>query len=218
MNCLGYNVADNFLYAATFNSAPYDLIRISAAGDCINMGSLNVTVSLNCGDVDENSHYWAAASGKQWIQIDLKPGSSTYGRTLNKATASPPRTVWDWAYIPKKGNFLWSLGYDSNNRKDTGGSNTYLMKFDRSLKTWTEVIKFGDIAGAGDTPRNGWGAVYASDDGFLYGSENASGEIWRFPVPNNGTGLPSGSPVKVSNGPASPGGNDGARCINAANI
>lgn len=213
MNAMGYNVADNFLYAATFDAAPYDLIRISGTGDCVNMGSLNISFTSTCGDVDENSQYWAARDGKDWIQVDLKPGSATYGQTITKGVASPSMYVIDWAYVPKKGNYLWGVGCESDTR-----ASTYLMRFDRTAKSWTTVVSFGDIAGTGGTSKNTWGAVYASDDGYLYGSENNSGEIWRFPLPNNGVGVPSGLPMKISTGPYSPGGNDGARCIKASNI
>lgn len=213
MNAMGYNVADNFLYAATFDAAPYDLIRISGTGDCVNVGSLNTSFTSTCGDVDENSQYWAARDGKDWIQVDLKPGSATYGQTITKGVASPSMYVIDWAYVPKKGNYLWGVGCESDTR-----ASTYLMRFDRTAKSWTTVVSFGNIAGTGGTNRNTWGAVYASDDGYLYGSENNSGEIWRFPLPNNGVGVPSGLPMRISTGPYSPGGNDGARCIKASNI
>lgn len=178
------------------------------------MGSLNVTFQSTCGEIDENSQYWASSSGKEWTQIDLKPGSATYGRTVTSGVASPTGTVADWAYVPKKGNFLWGLSYDSSN---PGSSNTYLLKFDRALKAWSTVSKLGDIAGSSSS-RNVWGAVYATDDGYLFGSENNSGEIWKFPIPDNGVGIPIGSPLKISNGPISTGGNDGARCIKASNV
>lgn len=214
MNAMGYNVGDNFLYATANDLKPYNLVRISGAGDCTVLGGLTISSAPNCGEVDENSQYWASASGQAWVQIDLKPGSTTYGRQVSNGVASPSGSVVDWAYVPKKGNFLWGLAYDSTS---PGSSSTYLLKFDRSSKTWSTVTKLGDIAGSSST-RNVWGAVYATDDGFLFGSENNSGEIWKFPIPDNGVGVPSGSPVKISNGPISSGGNDGARCIKASNI
>lgn len=217
INAMGYNVADNFLYAATITKAPYSLLRISGSGDLTNLGSLNITFMANCGDVDENSQYWGSTGGKDWTQVDLRPNSPTFGRTVTTGTATPAQGIIDWAYVPDAGNYLWSLGYDSTSRSQVKASNTYLLRFDRAAKSWTTVVKFGDIAGVGDGTRNAWGAVYASDDGYLYGSENFSGEIWRFPIPSNGTGAPTASPTKISNGPAATG-NDGARCINAANI
>ncbi|KAL1865915.1 hypothetical protein Daus18300_007027 [Diaporthe australafricana] len=217
INAIGYNVADNFLYAAAITKAPFNLLRISGSGDVTNLGSLNTTSAPNCGDVDENSQYWGSANGKEWTQVDLKPSSSTFGRTVIMGTAAPAQTIIDWAYVPNAGNYLWSLGFDSTSRGQGKVSNTFLLRFDRAAKSWATVVRFGDIAGVGDGTRNAWGAVYASDDGYLYGSENFSGEIWRFPIPASGIGAPTASPTKISNGPAATG-NDGARCINAANI
>jgi hypothetical protein len=204
INAMGYNVADNFLYAA-MGSTPSSLVRISSTGDSAVLGSLNVTTALNTGDVDQNSQYWASASGNQWIQVDLKPGSATFGKTVASGTSTAPYNVIDWAYVPGGGNFLYALG------NDLLMTNTFLMSWDLSAKTWQVLVNFNNVAGKGLLlNRNSWGAVYASSDGYLYGSENNSGEIWKFPLPSVGT-----TPTKVSTGPASSN-NDGARCINAA--
>ncbi|KAK7980533.1 hypothetical protein PG989_012990 [Apiospora arundinis] len=202
INAMGYNVGDNFLYGAIGQGASTNLIRIAATGDSTILGSLNVTVTLNAGDVDENNQYWATASGRQWIQVDLKPGSASFGKTVASGTANPQSTGRTCA---GGGNYLWGLAYNSGGL--TPNVNTYLQRFDRNAKTWTLFTDFGNIAG-----KNTWGAVYASDDVFLYGSENTSGEIWKFPLPANGT-----TAVKISNGPAASS-NDGARCIKAANV
>ncbi|KAI0002329.1 hypothetical protein F4779DRAFT_134189 [Xylariaceae sp. FL0662B] len=203
INAIGYNLGDNFIYGAIGNY-PSNLIRISASGDSNILGSLNLTSTtgnLNSGDVDENLQYWGTAGGKFWLQIDLKPGSATFGTTVANGTATFPNTVIDWAYVPGGGNYLYGLAYTSTNDR------TILARFDRTGHTWTSLTDFGRVAG-----QNTWGAVYASDDGFLYGSENNSGEIWKFPLPANGT-----TPVKISNGPKASG-NDGARCIKAHSV
>ncbi|KAK8025564.1 hypothetical protein PG990_003387 [Apiospora arundinis] len=189
INAMGYNVGDNFLYGAIGQGASTNLIRIAATGDSTILGSLNVTVTLNAGDVDENNQYWATASGRQWIQRHGEP--PVHADRLGVRAGG--------------GNYLWGLAYNSGGL--TPNVNTYLQRFDRNAKTWTLFTDFGNIAG-----KNTWGAVYASDDGFLYGSENTSGEIWKFPLPANGT-----TAVKISNGPAASS-NDGARCIKAANV
>ncbi|CAJ2505006.1 Uu.00g124000.m01.CDS01 [Anthostomella pinea] len=143
INAMGYNIADNFLYAAigTAPTTNLNLIRISADGTSNILGSLNVTYAVNSGDVDGNSQYWATAGGSQWLQVDLMPGSSTYGMTLANGDA-----LYALAYAPQ---------YTA----------TILVRFDRTTHVWTQLTNFGNIAG-----ENAWGAVYASDDGFLYGS------------------------------------------------
>lgn len=217
-NSAGHNVADNFIYACTFStSGNGELIRISGAGDCATLGTIEIS-NPTCGDVDENSQYWAAVDGKAFVQYDLRPGSANYSKLISKGTAAPDLYVIDWAYVPDKGNNLWGLGTEPGT---SVRATTSVVKFNGATKVWTTVKKFGDIAGltgGAANSRNTWGAIYATDDGFLYGSENNSGEIWRFPVPENGVGEPVGVPIKFSIGPPSAWGNDGARCINAASL
>ncbi|KAI1632951.1 hypothetical protein F4809DRAFT_655707 [Biscogniauxia mediterranea] len=201
INAMGYNVADNFLYAA-IGGAPGNLIRISATGDSVILGSLDLGTPVYAGDVDENSQFWINSAGRPWAQIDLRPGSPMFGATVARGVASlPGQTVIDWAYVPGGGDALYGLGHDAFY------SRTTLMRFDRTTHTWTALTDFGDIAG-----RNAWGAVYASDDGYLYGSEDTSGQIWRFPLPARGKRA-----VRISHGPASAS-NDGARCIRSENL
>ncbi|KAI1501373.1 hypothetical protein F5X99DRAFT_428502 [Biscogniauxia marginata] len=201
INAMGYNVGDNFLYAA-IGGVPGNLIRISASGDSAIVNSLNLTTAATAGDVDENSQYWVTSNGRQWSQIDLLPGSPTFGTTRDSGTAIlPEMTVIDWAYVPGGGNYLYGLGHNALY------ASTVLMSFDRATHTWSTLTDFGNIAG-----RNAWGAVYASDDGYLYGSENHSGQIWRFPLPGRGI-----TPVRISDGPQTVN-NDGARCIRAENL
>lgn len=211
---MGYNIADNLLYAAFTSARPCQILRIAGNGDAVSLGTIDVTgwASVNAGDVDENSQYWISDSGKSWMQIDMKPNSTNYGQSVRTGVAEPGNSlrVIDWAYVPGRGNFLWGLGYASANPNAT-----HLMQFNRTSGAWNNLANLGDIAGISTSARNAWGAVYASDDGFLFGSENNSGHIYKFSlVPVNGA-YPA--PVKISNGPTSSG-NDGARCINAANV
>lgn len=201
---MGYNLGDNYLYAAYGGNAP-TLLRIAGTGEAVSLGPLNVTTALNTGDVDENSQYWGSAGGAQWVQVDLRPGSPTFGRTVANGTASPQNGVLDWAYVPRGGDNLYGLGWNTL-------QGTVLMQFSRATKSWTTSTNYGQIVSSLLTGARNWGAVYASDDGFLYGSENGSGEIWRFSLPANGT-----TAVKVADG-IKASANDGARCIRARNL
>ncbi|KAF7532127.1 hypothetical protein G7054_g8228 [Neopestalotiopsis clavispora] len=209
---MGYNFADNYLYAS-IGTTGARLVRIAANGDTTLLSSFNITGGLNCGDVDENAVYWGSNGGALWIEVDLRPTSANFSRQINTGTAVPPYTVIDWAYVPGGGDALWGLGFDNSLGLALG--QTYLLRFDRTAHTWTRLTNFGQIANTLNTTAgtNAWGAVYASDDGYLYGSENNSGEIWRFPLP----GANTTAAVKISNGPKSSS-NDGARCIKAANV
>ena len=167
---------------------------------------------MNAGDVDENSHYWATDKGNKWVQIDLKPGSTTYGQTLSTGTVTkaPDSAVYDWAYVPGIPYYLYAIGYEYNLLGLF--TNTYLLQFDRRTKTWKTITNYGNIV-----PKllgsSTWGAVYASDDKALFASENESGVIWKFSLPESGsTTAKQMSPgLKAST-------NDGARCINARGL
>ncbi|KAI0156269.1 proline rich protein 5MeD [Pestalotiopsis sp. NC0098] len=206
---MGYNYADNYLYASI--GTPAKLLRIAADGSSTIVNSFNITGSLNCGDVDDEGYYWGSASGAYWTQIDLRPTSANFSRQVNNGTAVPPYSIIDFAYVPGGGDALYGLGFDSTLGLALG--QTYLVRFDRTTHIWTRETNFGQIASSVNATANAWGAVYASDDGYLFGSENNSGEIWRFPLP----GANTTAAVKVSNGPKSSS-NDGARCIKAANV
>ncbi len=207
INSMGYNVADNYLYATsqnTTNGVPgtAHLIRIAANGDSIIQQLLPSAVAYNTGDVDEQSQFWASNGGQTWIKLDLNPSSGTYGTIVDSgATVLTPFNIADWAYVPGNGDYLWGLA------SDTSLTFTFLVRFSRQTKSWTTLTNFGSIAGT-----QTWGAVYASADGYLYASENASGEIWRFPLPSSATQVVQ----QISNGPPSSS-NDGARCIDSEN-
>lgn len=131
--------------------------------------------------------------------MDLKPGSATFGKVVANGTATSPYRVIDWAYVPGGGNYLYALGYNVNQ-----ATSTYLQRFDRTTHSWTVLTDFGNIA------QNAFGAAYASDDGYLFGQENNSGGIYRFPLAGTAYALQAVGNTTKSN--------DGARCIKAQNI
>ncbi|KAI0162730.1 hypothetical protein BJ166DRAFT_497404 [Pestalotiopsis sp. NC0098] len=104
--------------------------------------SLNISATWypNVGDVDENSQFWASSQGNQWLQLDLKPGSPTWGRTVNNGSGLPPHIMLDWAYVPGTGNYLYGLSYDVKNTTLPDADNhVYLQRFERTTKTWSVV-------------------------------------------------------------------------------
>ncbi|KAM0275831.1 hypothetical protein ACHAQH_007376 [Verticillium albo-atrum] len=216
VNALGYNARDDYLYAIAQNGllSAISIIRINARGD-ISVAVPQVANKLallggfNAGDVDENSQYWVSTSGNDWYQYDFRPGSATYAQQIAYGNlpllSRPSQVIADWAYVPGGGDFLWAIA-------TAGGGRTVLMQFSRSTKRWTQVRDFGNIVGGTLLGQAVWGAVYASADGFLYGTENLTGQVWRFPVLSSATSatrLATGSPATL---------NDGARCLEAPNL
>lgn len=191
---MGFNSLDNFLYA-TYQGSPLQLIKIDGQGNVAYLGPLNTTSQYNVGDVDEQGHYWASLFGGRFQEVDVNPDSPTYLRTLASGTSNPPFNVGDWAYVPYGGDFLYAVGYNTT-------SQAILMRFSRTSYAWEVLNNYGNLAG-----NNNFGAIYADDNGDLFGSENTSGQIWRFPLSSNGTNA-----VFISKGPTSSQ-NDGARCI-----
>lgn len=203
INAMGYSLADNFLYAA-LSQSPYSLIRIAGNGDATTVASFNTTIAYNCGDIDDRSSYWATLYGGSWTQVDLLPGSATFGKLVANGTATSMPSgyrVYDWVYVPGGGDALYGIANPSD------GSRSVLMSFGRANKTWTQLTDFKHVAGS-----NQWGALYASDDGYLFGSENNAGVIWKFPLPFKGPSV-NATFVTTCN-PSSL--NDGARCLKAA--
>lgn len=191
INAIGYNALDNTLYGV-INKSPPEVIRIGADGTIVNARTLPAAAgAYNAGDVDENGDFWVAYAGTSWLQIRI----STLV-TIASGTATPPYGIYDWAYVPGGGNYLYGIGVD-----DKGA--TFLSRFDRTAHTWSVVgTGYGVIY-----PANGVvGAVYASQDGFLYGSENTGGKIYKFSLDGKTSTFITTGPTATSN--------DGAHCIN----
>lgn len=211
------------MYAA-LGATPGSLVRIAANGDAQTLGSLGLTAAVNTGDVDENGYFWAAADRKQWWQFDLRPGSATFSQAVATGTATgaaaPAYPILDWAYAPnpalastgQQNCCLYALGYDDTLNLGLIEHNTYLLQFNRTSKAWATLTNYGNLAGTILGGKSVWGAVYAADDGFIYSSENTSGELWRFPLSTAG----GAKPQKMATGPAS--NNDGARCMKAQGL
>jgi hypothetical protein len=190
INAIGYNVLDSFIYGYHIDTG---IIRISSSGAAQAVAAIP-SAAGNIGDVDTSGYYWLSSGGTDWWRIDLVPGSATYGKILANGTANNLGiSIADWAYVPSKGQYLWSVGVN------TTSSSTVLMRFDMSTHIFDIVTRYPTISATA------WGAVFAENNGTLFASDNGSGHIWQFP-------LSGGTPFKLSNGPISSS-NDGARCV-----
>ncbi|KAH7317166.1 hypothetical protein B0I35DRAFT_479932 [Stachybotrys elegans] len=201
INAIGYNRFDNFIYGILIGSSNSQVIRISASGDYTLLNLRLSSTSINSGDIDNQGHYWVTESGRDWWQIDLS-NSATFGTVLRSGTATlrpSANFIADWSYVPGGGDYLY--GVVSN------GDTSTLSRFSRTSFTWSSVRELGNVVGS-----NTWGALYSAADGTMYGGENTSGTIYKFPVaptPGNATFLSNIPPTSL---------NDGARCIDSANI
>ncbi|KAF2966838.1 hypothetical protein GQX73_g6769 [Xylaria multiplex] len=203
IDAIGYNTLDNYLYASDLVFDTAFLIKIGGTGAFTPVAELPLGPdgqNWNNGDFDENGHYWASYDGEAWIEVDVVPDSVTYGRVISSGIADPlDNKPMDWAYVPGgSSDYLWALGSSASYDR------TQLMFFDRVTHTWSLATDFGNVAG-----RNTWSAIYAGPNQSIIASEDVSGEVWSFPLPNT-----DGEATPLSKGPAA-GNNHGARCLHA---
>jgi len=203
VNAVGYNTLDNYIYG--WDGATGTVVRVGSDGALTSLGvpaGMNTSISYQVGDFDDAGHLYLQYGGSgtlQWYEIDLAPGSSTYGQVLSHGTATKPAAAptmpSDWTFV--NGAFYGAAGPTAT----TGAA--HLIKFVPSTNTTTDL---GALAGTG-AENSTYGAAYADASGNVYISNNTSGHIYRVNPTTKAT-------IKLSNGPSS-GGNDGARCATA---
>lgn len=221
VNALGYHSVQNYLYAVDYNSRPQNVIRIGAGGtaEVFAEASIAATVTNNqpllIGDIDGNQQYWLGHSaGLGYVKLDLNAESETYGTVVASGApaAALPYPIGDWAYIPAYPDALFALGQEivpAGTLVLLPSYNTHLMLFNTTTFTWANVATFAGISGGvtGVLGEAQWGSVYSANDGNVYGTEQNSGLLWRFPIAGGNAALVSLGAIPL-NGDAI----DGARC------
>ncbi|POR35604.1 Uncharacterized protein TPAR_04202 [Tolypocladium paradoxum] len=189
INSLGYNAKENYMYGTQGNK----LIRI--LGDGSTEDVVDLPVSANIGDFYEDGQYWYSSGGTSWGRVDLAPGSPTYGQIVDRGTSSlgDVPTPADWAYTPAKPGYLYGVGV-------AAGGTPVLVRWSISTHTWETVYAADGLKAVA------FGGVMSTSDGVLYGSDNDSGGIFRFPIDN------PGGASRTATGPAASS-NDGTRCF-----
>jgi hypothetical protein len=208
VNAIAYHPTENIIYGIIQTSSGVaNLIQISANGDSEILGEVPRSVggsryNLNVGEITDSLQFWFGAAGRIWFQMDLsEPGSPTYQTVVASGTADPEARINDWVQVPGTDDeYLYSIGQDET----TDPSESLLERWSTVDKTWETVSRLGHLVG-----EDHWGALYADNDGNMYGSENFDGSIYQFPI----AGLIAGTqdPVRLAQGPLSSR-NDGARC------
>ena len=198
VNAVGYNTLDDYVYGISSQSGPTSghLIRVGSDGTFTDLGiPAGLGLTYNVGDFDDAGHLWVTTSGStsSYAEIDLAPGSATYGTVIDSGTKTSPGSITspgaDWTWV---NGALYSVGATS-----TGTA--ILVRFTPATGALTNL---GALSGG--LANLLVGATYADASGYLYASDNSTGRIFRIDVGSR-------QAILVSNGPAS-GGNDGARC------
>ena len=173
----------------------------------VNFVGTSEVFEANSGDVDLDGYLYAGtAGGSNWRKIDLNPQRTTYLHAVNWATNLPdtspvpvkgPGTGVDMAFSPIDG-----IGYSVSNKQK-------LVSVDPDSG---DTALLGDLSEeiSADTS-SGFGAQFMDDEGFLYISHNATGDIFRVDLSTPPTGGAVPSVTFFAHGPSSTK-NDGARC------
>ncbi|KAK4455569.1 hypothetical protein QBC34DRAFT_460563 [Podospora aff. communis PSN243] len=196
VNALGYNTLDGYLYGIQFRADDglYHIVRIGSDNAVTSVGNAGGNAII--GDIDSDGMYWvASASSSEYHMMDLVPGSDTYGTVLESGTVDTlGYIISDWSYASFGGNYLYTIATGS-----PGENTSSFLRFNKTTRTWAVLRHYTG------TPNGVWGALYAFDaDNAIYAADNASGEIWKFPLDGSDATFVSQSSS------ASP--NDGASC------
>jgi hypothetical protein len=194
MNALGYNPLDNYIYGLQNRT----LVRLGRDSSLQHVATVHA--AANAGDIDSSGQFYYSVGGKAWGQVDLKPGSTTYGQLVSKGVSKSralPRGVsaTDWASVPSVPGYLYSVGIDTRGV-------VYLMRWDVSTHTWEVSHKGVPSFGIRGSV---FGAVVATRDGVLYASHNGSGTILRIPLSDPAGATKSAGGAKANT-------SDGCRC------
>jgi uncharacterized repeat protein (TIGR01451 family) len=206
-NAVGYNAVDGYFYGmqtATPSPGPYTwtLVRIHSDGTVDDLGvptgpggtMASVGSSYPIGEVDPNGHYWAVDTvSATWYEVDLTTPTPT---VLRSGTLTIPATtggIADWTYI---NGTLYSVANPA-----VAGAAAHLVRFDPATGA---LVDLGTVG----FPDGGIGAVFADASGYLYASQNATGNIYRVDPATRQT-------ILASPGQQPSPGNDGARCASA---
>ena len=204
INAVGYNPLDDYIYGVDSAIGGTGLIRVGSDFTVQTLGfptGMPTTLGFNVGEFDNNGHYWvnSGATGNVY-EVDMRPGSATYfqvvsSRALNVIAGFNGGA--DWAFNPVDG-FLYRTPMNTTTGR------LHLFRYNRATGVQTNL---GAIAGIAADATILVGANYSDAAGFVYGSDNTSGRIFRI----NTTAIAG---ALLSTGPLS-GTNDGARCFNA---
>ncbi|PHH72993.1 hypothetical protein CDD80_4114 [Ophiocordyceps camponoti-rufipedis] len=177
VQALVYNPTDQNLYGVDFNR----VVRILPSGEIQPIAELRTLKGKdfvpNMGAIDSRGQYWLSIYGREYITIDLNPGSLFPGAILNRGVSTFPSQLarWSfptgWAWSPWDMQAVYGMGYDYQSRR------TVLFRWQSRTGRW-EVFSEADTGIHGDL----FGAVVATRDGIIYGMDDNTGDIVRFNI------------------------------------
>ena len=182
-NAMAYRVVDGYMYAIRGS----DLLRVNAAGDIVNLGTLSIPSGSYAGDFGDDGLLHVSRGGRDWHTIDVDTLAATPIAAWSQYTAV--------ADITNVHGVFYGVSSDGA-----------LFAYDQADYSTTEI---GPVAGL-PTTLKAYGAAWATAGGNFYVGRN-SGEIYQI------TGYTTSEPqaTQVGSSPATSS-NDGASCALAA--
>ncbi|MEI8080270.1 MAG: fibronectin type III domain-containing protein [Actinomycetes bacterium] len=163
INAMGYNTADNFMYAVNSTT----LYQIDANGVFTGKGTVTgVSSPTNGAFVSANQ--FLVGSGSSWDVVDV---------TTNVATVVTFGSSWSPADIA-----VYPSPITGGTSKGYGLSNASLQIVDLAALTGTRTVTTKTVTGVttADTPTTGaYGAAYADNVGNLYFYNNTDGKVFE---------------------------------------
>ncbi|MFC4138449.1 MULTISPECIES: Ig domain-containing protein [unclassified Microbacterium] len=199
----GFNVLDGYVYAWDYTDNGIGRYGSDGSFEFLGLPEGMVDSNWNIGDVSADGYLWVSDSQHTYVKIDVRPGSSTFMTIVDSGALTLPADMKgrsaDWVFVPGHDGYLYTVAQ----RPD---DHTVLVLW-RMDTTTHEFERIGDLGRLKSGKSGAFGAMYADADGFMYGSDNFSGEIVRIDV-----NRPKMS--HFTTGPASHT-NDGMRCAQA---
>ncbi|MFT4255642.1 MAG: DUF11 domain-containing protein [Pseudoxanthomonas sp.] len=218
LNGLGYNPADDYLYA--ISSSGRQLYRLGSSGvllSAITVSGLptNSSPTLDAGTFDLAGNYWVAHSNGAIYRIDGVTGAapSPSATLVSKVADTSPPTgytgvtsllVGDWAVSPAESTTSYTVIYGLRSAES---GTVYLYRVAISNPGTATEASVSRRAITGITIGNAIGTVYLDANNVLYAYDNAASTTSGFYSIDVATGL-----VTAVSGSASTSQSDGAVC------
>jgi uncharacterized repeat protein (TIGR01451 family) len=210
INAVAFNHLDGFFYGIQNNeddpvNPTVSMVRVHLDGSVDDLGlptgpggSVGAGFGSAIGEIDPNGHYWLWDSGNgRWYEFDVSsstPSLLAQGPLTNTVGYNASA---DWTY---SNGSLYSHGIRPTDNQ------AFLLRFDLSNPA-AGFQPVGPIAIPSGPTDGQSGAAFADASGYVYFSQNLTGNIWRVdPVTRQTIRAAQGEPTS---------GNDGARCITA---
>ncbi|MBD0676505.1 hypothetical protein BU198_38870 [Streptomyces sp. CBMA156] len=189
-NALGYNTADNYLYAVVTDGPATmpagSILRIGQGGVVTRVGTDTTVGWANWGSFGPDGGFYVGSSGADVAyRVDVTTGKVTATIKLPIVPPAPDLTYAN--------GYFWGI-------EPTGR----MVRVDLLGATKTVTIFPTPMV-----PASGYGAAWAFGNGNIGVSDNASGIVYQVRITNPAAASPTFTIVSTSQGPAS-GNNDGA--------